>query len=68
MKEIKTNGSSRAVIRRSFTSAHILCFANDSELINKSAYECKHSTLIHQLIQTAFKSIRLSYKEHMVDA
>ena len=31
-------------------------------------YECKHSTLIHQLIQTAFKSIRLSYKEHRVDA
>ena len=47
---------------------HILCFANDSELINKSAYECKHSTLIRQLIQTAFKSIRLSYKEHRVDA
>ena len=44
MKEIKTNGSSRAVIRRSFTSAHILCFANDFALITKTAYECKYST------------------------
>ena len=47
MKEIKTNGSSRAVIRRSFTSAHILCFANDFALITKTAYECKHSTYIY---------------------
>ena len=43
MKEIKTNGSSRAVIRKSFAFTHILCFANDFVLITKTAYECKHS-------------------------
>ncbi len=57
MKEIKTNGSSRAVIRRSFTSAHILCFANDFALITKTAYECKHSTQFCQSVRTAFKAI-----------
>ena len=57
MKEIKTNGSSRAVIRRSFTSAHILCFANDFVQINKTAYECKHSTQFCQSVRSAFKAI-----------
>ena len=61
MNEIKTNGSSRAVIRRSFTSAHILCFANDFALITKTAYECKHST---QKIFVSQCTLKTAYKKY----
>ena len=57
MNEIKTNGSSRAVIRKSFAFTHIFCFANDFVQINKTAYECKHSTQFCQSVRTAFKAI-----------
>ena len=45
-----------AVIRKSHAFTHILCFANDSELTSRTAYECKHSTQVCWLIRTAFKS------------
>ena len=60
------NGKKRLFGKQSFP--HILCFANDSVQINKTVYECGHSTLFSQSVRTAFESVRLSYKEHRADA
>ena len=46
MKRLRKRKWLQAVIRKSFAFTHILCFANDFVLINKSVYECKHSTQI----------------------
>ena len=67
MNKIVKDGRFEKRLSRKQSFLDILCFANDYALTKKLLWK-RASNELFMLTLTAFKSIRLSYKERRVDA